>query len=408
MLLHDDEIIVVDANSAEPTLDLLKKLSDEGKIKLLHSTAAGNRSHNRNLGAFAAKNSILLFVDGDMVLCPNALQVLRAAHAKGKAVAYIGPKHNMHYSDVHSSLFSGISQAQYVELLQTEDGRKQIMNNPMFHDERLEHFQNVDLEPFFWMHFYTGASSVEKDVFEAVGGFDESFTTWGSEDVDLGYRIAQKGIIEFLPQFCSIHIPHQKDVLKQETTNIQNTIKMLRKYKSWEFEVLYAFHARPEVFRSFKNILKQMRMMALSPMVAPSHPNTMEIHPVSSKHPNGLVVRHDSEGNSINLESIGIALDFPDNHFDTVYAADTIFLYPVIMTTRVMQELCRVSKRILILPTGETSRIDWSESIYFPPYYSNQRLSYRSDDIMDFRFHCNEDGVIEVKAEEMPVKKLQL
>ena len=40
-----------------------------------------------------------------------------------------------------------------------------------------------------WLYFLTGNASVRRADLERVGGFDESFTGYGHEDLELGYRL---------------------------------------------------------------------------------------------------------------------------------------------------------------------------------------------------------------------------
>jgi GT2 family glycosyltransferase len=382
-LTDGDEIIVVDDHS-----DVVP--SCDKNVRLIQADTSGNRSRNRNLGAAAAGNGILLFMDGDMVLCPGALQAIRTGYAQNKAVAFVGHKHNIRYSDTHSKLFTGMSYKRYIELLQTEKGRIQLMDSPLFYDNSAENFKHTDLSQYFWLYYYSGACSVVKSLFEAVGGFDENFTTWGGEDTDLGYRIAKVGNIGFLNQFRSIHIPHGKDVIAQEISSKQNIMKMLKKYNRWEFEVLHSFNSGLDVFRSFHNVINQMRMVdtTLTDMDLPA--NGMVVYPVSSKHPNGMVVTHDGE-----QESLCMATDYADKQFDVAYALDTIFIYPIVIASRILQELCRVSKRVLIVPTKEKTRIDWRGRIALSGK-SNSKIIYRCGDIDDFVFRRVGDGLIEV------------
>ncbi len=45
-----------------------------------------------------------------------------------------------------------------------------------------------------WLYFLTGNASVRRDDLLAIGGFDEDFTGYGHEDLELGYRLAKAGV----------------------------------------------------------------------------------------------------------------------------------------------------------------------------------------------------------------------
>jgi GT2 family glycosyltransferase len=58
-----------------------------------------------------------------------------------------------------------------------------------------------------WLYFLTGNASARKDDLDAVGRFDESFTGYGHEDLELGYRLQAHGVpIVYEPKAISYHL----------------------------------------------------------------------------------------------------------------------------------------------------------------------------------------------------------
>lgn len=389
-LAAGDEIIIVDDHSEEKYLNELKNYALPNNISVLNAYKYGNRSHSRNLGARNSVNQILLFIDGDIVLTDTALNVLRHAHTYRLEGAFIGPKHNIHYDELHFKLFSGMDN--YIELLQTPGGCKLLAESYLSPDERESFFCDPNNRKFFWMHYYTGASSIRKDIFDRCGGFDESFTTWGSEDIDLGYRMSRYCEIGFIKDFHSFHIPHNRDVFDIETTNMQNTLKMLEKYKTWEFEVLYSFNGNPDILKSFYNIVNQMRTIALSPIEEIENSDGLIINTVSQKYPYGnIIIKASSKYEHNHL--LGLAMPYPSHYFEEVCISDQIFIYPPLVTSRILQEALRVGKNTYIQKTTDVIRIDWNQKLFFPATTSNYRIAYRSDDIMDFHFEEEADKI---------------
>jgi MoaA/NifB/PqqE/SkfB family radical SAM enzyme/GT2 family glycosyltransferase len=47
--------------------------------------------------------------------------------------------------------------------------------------------------PDWWLSFFTGNASVERDLLVRVGGFDPKLQFWGLDDSDLGYRLFKEG-----------------------------------------------------------------------------------------------------------------------------------------------------------------------------------------------------------------------
>lgn len=378
-----DEIIVVDDHSEIQYFKNLEAYTADNNIKLIIASKIGNRSHNRNIGAKYAKGDILLFVDGDMVLIDNALLILRYAHAHRTEEAFIGPKHNIHYDKIHFELFTGIKN--YVDLLATPEGRKQLSENFFSKDEREDFFSDTLNKRFFWMHYYTGASSVSRHIFEKCGGFDEDFTSWGSEDVDLGYRIDKYCDIGFLKDFHSFHIPHNRDAFAIETSNMHNILHMLDKYKTWEFEVLYAFNGNPNIHKSIYNIIQQMRTLSLMSIKSIESNNFIVINSISKEYPQGnLITCVNNEWKEYNL--LGLAMPFKSKSFDIACISENIFIYPPILVSRILQETLRVSQNVYIQKTTDNIRIDWNGKTFFPFQSTNHKIAYRSEDIMDYSF----------------------
>jgi hypothetical protein len=72
-----------------------------------------------------------------------------------------------------------------------------------------------------WYYFLTGNLSFPKKLIEEMGGFDESFTGYGWEDLELGYRLHQKKIpLKFLPTAINYHY-HVVDDQAYQERNIQ-------------------------------------------------------------------------------------------------------------------------------------------------------------------------------------------
>ncbi len=385
-----DEIIVVDDHSEKVYLQNFETYITNNNIKLIKAKKMGNRSHNRNIGAQCANKDILLFVDGDMVLIDNALSILRYAHMYRTEEAFIGPKHNIHYDIIHFELFSGIKN--YIDLLSTSAGRKQLSEAFFSKDEREDFFNDKSNKKFFWMHYYTGASSVSNNIFIKCGGFDENFTSWGSEDVDLGYRISQYCDIGFLNDFHSFHIPHNRDAFTIETSNMYNTLQMLEKYKTWEFEVLYAFNGNPNIQKSFNNIIQQMRTLSLTHINDTGNNNCLIINSISKEYPDGNIIAC-KDSNYEYLTLLGLVLPMPSMSFDITCISENIFIYPPIVVSRIIQEALRVSKNVYIQRTNNDIRIDWNGKLFFPFQSTNHKIAYRSEDTMDYSFENDGDKI---------------
>lgn len=80
-------------------------------------------------------------------------------------------------------------------------------------------------EPTFWHDIvHIGGIFTRTDMINSVGGYSNSYITWGYEDVDLQWKlngIYSTRIIPKVPKFEILHLDHQKDYFSPEC-NLKN------------------------------------------------------------------------------------------------------------------------------------------------------------------------------------------
>lgn len=391
-LLDNDEIIVVDDHSDSQTLALLNEYAKKNAIILIHSDKVANRSYNRNLGVRCSHNPILVFLDGDMVLGNRSLQKFRFAHESREEKAFIGNKHAINFDEYQLNLYASIPN--YLDLLKTEEGRYQLEQHPMFKDRRIKYATTSESQRFIWTIYYTGLCSVERDFFELAGGFDEGFTTWGSEDVDFGYRISKLCKIGFIMDLHGFHIPHRRDVIKNELSNKQNILYMLKKYKTWEFEILANFYGYGHIGK-FEYVIQQMRMLKLSELHPQIENDEIIIDSVSQDFPNGKIILY---CNNIlkTISSLGVAILVENSMYERAYVSDHIFIYPQLLTSRILQEALRIATHVYVYPTTDSLRIAWGDDVLCP-MATKQHYGYEANDLFSYTFFPTDSHYIEVK-----------
>lgn len=155
----DSEIIVVDDASTDDSVAVAMGMG----IRVLRLTRNSGPAAARNLGVRHARGEILLFVDADVVVAPDAIaRVQRNFVERPGLVAVFGSY------DAEPRAEGVVSQ--YRNLLHHyvhQNGRAEAST------------------------FWAGCGAVRRAVFERIGGFDENRFARALEDVELGYRLRQ-------------------------------------------------------------------------------------------------------------------------------------------------------------------------------------------------------------------------
>lgn len=166
------EVVVIDDGSTDDTRTVCT--SFEGRLPLVHHhIEPSGISAAKNLGTFAASAPIVFFFDDDDVADPDLLRQHLRSHEEHPdlAVAVLG-----------RTTWSPELEVTDVMHYVTEVG-KFLFDYTCIHDgDVLDH-------TFFW----GGRSSCKRMLLAAEGIFDQEFT-FGSEDIELGYRLARHGL----------------------------------------------------------------------------------------------------------------------------------------------------------------------------------------------------------------------
>lgn len=393
-----DEFVIVNDHSDPVMLEKEVAPYLSKGIRLIHATERrADLAHNRNLGARNTTCPILLFVDGDMILCENALNILRHAYEFGRCIAFIGTEHGMKNTSLHMSLDMG--NVNYQSLLQTKDGRAFLYQHPMLSDWRESELSAPQFEDYYWIYFYTSFCSVHRSAFESVGGFDEAFITWGSEDVDMGYRLSRCGRIGYLRGLEGLHIPHPRNIWRQEISDRDNIRYILDKFRVWQMELLSSFDSSCRLYDQMEKIYHEICQWNLPPV--PVHPeaNSLWINLPAAGREDMTTQWFDFDCAVYQAPLLGIALPFCDQRFQRAYLTTNIFAYPRIITARILQESLRVSCHVYLCPTPRAYRKPWEDDA-FQWLTALHHVCSVACDPMEFDLTLREDGLIEVQSPE--------
>jgi GT2 family glycosyltransferase len=158
---RDFEVILVDDASTDGSL----AIAEEYDVHVLRQEVNAGPSAARNRGAREAKGEILFFTDSDVIVRPDTLEtIVRTLDGNPGFSALIGS---------------------YTIDTPCEDFFSKFKN--LVH--HWTHQNSMEAAITFW----AGCGAIRREVFEAVGGFDEGYTTACIEDIELGYRITKAG-----------------------------------------------------------------------------------------------------------------------------------------------------------------------------------------------------------------------
>ncbi len=182
------EVVVVDDGSPEP-LARLPPTPLDAKVVRQEDLGFG-LARARNTGARAAAHDVLVFLDGDMM--PEAGWLAAHArwhHAVPDAVT-LGPRAHVAADGVDAEAIRN-RPGTLEELL---EGRNVETDDRDALERFLRRTDDLTSRTDFPFDGFRGNNcGIRRRFHDLVGGFDESFTQWGGEDTEYGYRAYTRG-----------------------------------------------------------------------------------------------------------------------------------------------------------------------------------------------------------------------
>lgn len=161
------ELLLCDSGSTDGTKELI---ADLNLPNLRHICPAENRGRSgaRNAGIRAARGEFVMFTDADILPSPDLLSEHLRLHRSRPHCAVVGLEVQVD------------TVAEY----------EQVRDNPY---DKGRHMHGRDDKEMSWLFFLTGNASAPRQALLDVGLFDENFTVYGHEDLELGYRLQKAG-----------------------------------------------------------------------------------------------------------------------------------------------------------------------------------------------------------------------
>jgi GT2 family glycosyltransferase len=201
------EIIVADSHSTDGTAEFLCEVAvTYPNVRHLPGPYTG-RAAARNAGIAAARGDIVLFTDSDIIASPDLLTQHLSMHRQRFGIAVVGMEVQ-------------------VDTLEEYERKR---NHPALRKP----LHGIAPKKLSWLYFLTGNASVRRADLLRVGSFDESFTGYGHEDLELGYRLEMAGIrIVYEPRAVNYHwqyIPFSEQKEKMKLAG-RSTVRFYRKH----------------------------------------------------------------------------------------------------------------------------------------------------------------------------------
>jgi len=212
------EILIADSNSDDGTAQYLRERSaalPKGSLRHLPGDYT-SRAAARNAGAAAARAPIVMFTDADILASEALLERHLADHcaAENDRIAVVGCE---------------------LRVDSLEDYRTQTAR-----PETRRPLQRPWRRRLSWLYFLTGNASVRRDDFDKVGGFDEAFTGYGHEDLELGYRLRKSGVeIAYDRDAINYHwhpVGYEEEIGRMELAGF-STVRFYRKHRDLEIKL---------------------------------------------------------------------------------------------------------------------------------------------------------------------------
>ncbi|MCX8042728.1 MAG: glycosyltransferase, partial [Desulfobacterota bacterium] len=206
------EVIVCDDGSSDATEQVVQAFSAPWPLFYLRQERKGPAAA-RNLGIKTARGEYVLFLNDDAILDKHALAIHYQTHMarRGERIAVLG----------RFAIAAEYRQTPFGHLLDTTD----ILFN--YAAKAADEYYNYN-------SFYTCNISLPRQAVIDAGMFDESFTAPAAEDIDLGYRLHQKGWRVFYKDTCIAFHDHKLKIADFCATHRMRgywRVAMLYKYR---------------------------------------------------------------------------------------------------------------------------------------------------------------------------------
>jgi GT2 family glycosyltransferase len=232
---HEYEVIVAIDGSTDGTRELVESLETPYAMRIL-SKQRGGRASACNAGLRGARGRVVVLLDDDMEATETLLVAHATAHNAAETLGVVGAV-PIEVDATSSSV------ARYVA--SRFNGHLRNLAAPGYQ--------------FGLRDFYSGNFSARRETLNRVGGFDENFTAYGNEDLDLSVRLRSAGVRLVFSAEAAARQHYEKHfsaLARDEMEKGRTAVQLAAKHPAWRNELKLAQRDRgPVLSRAARDTL---------------------------------------------------------------------------------------------------------------------------------------------------------
>jgi GT2 family glycosyltransferase len=361
------EVVVVDdASRSDMREQCVEFTSRFANLQVVRNDVSRGAAATRNRGASISNGDLLVFLDVDCIAHPEMLSAHQAGQAR-QSIAACGYTYGRELTpEIWSLQLGNAWNWDSAESLFQMARDETLLQDPL--EDILRHAAVTD-----WAFFWTHNVSVRRADFDAVGGFCADFPVKGVEDMELGLRLRMTGVpTVFLPDARALHQPHVRDRHTDVLRDRHNDMVLLARHPSLEVEIVCSFdivNAR-RITADLIDILRHIdaRCADCANLTGLHRLSTMIEHadnvllvgspggwPAELRAPDTIVCPFETNSDGNLLTLMGTRLPLGDQCFELAVITDYWRLLPERTACRVIGEVLRCSRRVVMLSGASTS-----------------------------------------------------
>lgn len=269
------EVIIADDGSSDHPEQLILEFEDYFDVNYVRQKDLGYRlSHVRNLGVRAAKHDNIIILDCDMAPVPNLVELFAKWLCLDEKLLLIGHRR---YVDANDIPVEDVLKSPSVMLeLPPVATKNAVMKQSPSKDWReaiYSETNNLKSSPHPFRASSCGNVGFHRRIFSDAGPFDESFTAWGAEDNEFGYRVMNAGYY-FIPVLDALGLhqepPGGREFVDREAGKLITRpmlLDMVPTYRDYDPDVqsttsmvsiyIPAYNAKKTIDRAIQSALNQ-------------------------------------------------------------------------------------------------------------------------------------------------------